>query len=92
MHWRPGGDLTLVSNRVSHTSRLHPGRLFTVVNSVSVSATTGKVYFTSSTDVPPLFTRDGHYTPMRSAQLSNLLVRTLLCATCGLAGVLALAQ
>lgn len=74
MHWRPDGDLTLVSSRVSAASLLHPGRAFTLANSVAVSETTGKVYFTSSTDIPPLFTRDGLYTPMRSAQLSSLLV------------------
>ena len=76
MYWRPEGDLTLVSSRVSGASRLQRGRFFTLVNSVAVSQTTGKAYFTSSTDIPPLFTRDGLYTPMRSAQLSSLLVRS----------------
>ena len=50
-----------------------------VVNSAAVSPTTGKVYFTASSDIPPRYTSDGYYTPMVSAYLTLSTVRAHCC-------------
>lgn len=60
---------------MSEDSALRPNEPITLANSVAVSQRDGKVYFTSSTDVPPPYI-DGVYLPMKSVQLATMLVRT----------------
>jgi hypothetical protein len=80
LYWKPHSPVEVAANRVSASSALQPGAPLQVVNSVAVSQTTGKVYFTSSTDVPPMYI-NGLWLPLKSAQLAVMLVRLQLCLT-----------
>ena len=79
MQWDPSasgaGGLAIVSNRVSKSSEKQAGHPIRFANSVVVSPATSKIYFTSSTDIPPPYAKAAVYDTMRSAQLTHLTVR-----------------
>lgn len=82
MGWDPPAagssrQLRVLSNRVSTTSEKQARKPIHFANSVVISPTTAKVYFTSSTNVPPPYGMAGVYDTMRSAQLTHLTVRHL---------------
>jgi len=77
MYWSKEAGIKLVANRISASSKLSPGRVISYANSVVVSPTTGKVYFTSSGDIPPPYNR-GEYDTKAASGMIALTVRSLL--------------
>lgn len=76
MHWTQESGLRVVANRISKSSKLAPGRVLSYTNSAAVSPTTGKVYFTSSGDIPPPYAR-GEYDTKAASGMTALTV--LIC-------------
>lgn len=77
LQWTRGGSepTRVLANRVSASSKLQPGSPILYANSVDVSPTTGKIYFTSSSDVPPALGTKGFYDTLASSILTFAGVR-----------------
>eukprot|EP00892_Ulva_mutabilis_P010737 jgi/Ulvmu1/8035/UM004_0272.1 len=70
MHWTQDSGLKIVANRISASSKLMPGRPILYANSVIVSPITGKVYFTSSGNIPPPYNRGEYDTKAASGMIA----------------------
>lgn len=69
VYWPGEGPHIVVSNRISSSSLLFPGKAVTYVNSVAV-APNGKVYFTSSGHIHPPFHKGVYNTKMGSGYIA----------------------
>lgn len=78
MYWTKESGLKIAANRISKASKLAPGKVLSYTNSAAVSPTTGKVYFTSSGDIPPPYVR-GEYDTKAASGMTALTVLSSHC-------------